>query len=86
MDKVIFDASVVIALLEHEANTDISLIEQLLPYSIVSTVNVLEVAQFLFKKGMPMDKVWQLLRELLPEIYVLSLEGAYSAAELISFS
>ena len=67
MNKVILDASAFLALVNNEAGKDV--VEPLLPYSIMSSVNISEVVSELNSKlSLPIEHIQKILC-LIPEVY-----------------
>ena len=59
MNKVVLDASALLALLNNEAGAD--MVRELLPDAMISTVNLAEVATRLSLLGMPEEQVREVL-------------------------
>jgi PIN domain nuclease of toxin-antitoxin system len=67
MNKVILDASAFLALVNNETGKDV--VEPLLPYSIMSSVNISEVVSELNSKlSLPIEHIQKILC-LIPEVY-----------------
>ena len=80
MNKVILDTSAFLALLNNEIGKDI--VEPLLPYSIMSSVNISEVVSELHSKlSLPTHQIQKILY-LISEIYPLNKELAIASGLL----
>mgnify|MGYP005867205547 CR=1 FL=1 len=81
MNRVILDASALLALLNSEPGQDI--VEQLLPRSIMSTVNVSETISELYKKlNIDIATGKHMVETVIKEILPFSFEQAVEAAAL----
>ena len=80
MTKVVMDASAVLALLNQE--TGYKLVEQHLPESMISTVNLSEVVTILIDIGITRSDAETTVNELIKEIIVFDQQQAFIAAEL----
>lgn len=82
MEKVVLDASALIALIYEEKGKE--LVEQHIAHAQISAVNLAEVASYMIKKGLNPNEVSELLRDLSLEIIVFDEPHALLAAELIA--
>jgi ribonuclease VapC len=80
MNKIVLDASAMLALLNQEAGWEI--VEQHLPQSIMSTVNLSEVMTVLINIGAPLKEAEMAVTELVKEIIVFDQQQACIAANL----
>lgn len=78
--KYVLDASAVLAFLSGEPGKD--RVEAILPGSIISAVNLSEVAAKLMERGMPEDEAQAALGYLNCEVVDFTQESAWSAARL----
>jgi ribonuclease VapC len=58
MNEVVFDASVMLAIIQHERGAE-KITDELLERSIASTVNLAEVQSKLVKRGYPPYEAWE---------------------------
>ncbi|MGA2084062.1 MAG: type II toxin-antitoxin system VapC family toxin [Terracidiphilus sp.] len=58
MNEVVFDASVMLAMIQHERGAD-QVTDEILDRSVASTVNLAEVQSKLVKKGYSPDEAWE---------------------------
>jgi PIN domain nuclease of toxin-antitoxin system len=58
MNEVVFDASVMLALLQKEPGAE-KLADEILENAVASTVNIAEVQSKLVKNGHPSDEAWE---------------------------
>lgn len=58
MNEVVFDASVILALLQHERGAE-KVTDEILDRSVASTVNLAEVQSKLVKRGYVPDEAWE---------------------------
>lgn len=58
MNEVVFDASVMLALLQNERGAE-KLTDEILENAVASTVNLAEVQSKLVKNGHPPDEAWE---------------------------
>jgi len=58
MNEVVFDASVMLAMIQHERGAE-SVTDELLQRSVASTVNLAEVQSKLVKKGYAPHDAWE---------------------------
>lgn len=80
MSKVVVDTSVLLAFINNEAGADAA--EEVLPNSVISTVNVAEASSLLMTKFMvPKDDVKRIIQKLVGEVISFSEEQAYIAGE-----
>lgn len=80
MNKVILDASALLALLQHEPGHEE--VSKYLAYSLMSTVNVSEVAAILNNVGIPESELKNMISSLIAEIIPFDKEQAFLAAEI----
>ena len=79
---IILDASALIALLSEEIGA--AFVKELLPISVMSSVNVAEVAQFLvITKQIDKYKSKEIIEHLIADSFVFDNEQAFLSAELI---
>lgn len=82
MEKVVFDASALIALIYQEKGCE--LVEKYLPHAEISTVNLAEVASYMIKKEVPSKEAAQLLQDLSLDVKPFDESQALLAAALYS--
>jgi ribonuclease VapC len=80
--QIILDASAIIAYLDDEPGSDV--VEQWLPNSAASMVNICEVISVLVREGKPEEQVSQGVLELVPTIVPFGWEIARITAGLIA--
>lgn len=80
MNKVILDASALLALLNQEKGYD--MVEAALPYAIMSTVNFSEVAAVLLNTGLLQGDIKPMMQELIKEVIPFDQNQAFIAAAL----
>jgi PIN domain nuclease of toxin-antitoxin system len=80
MSEVVLDASALLAFLKDEPGG--SAVRQLMPTSVMSAINLAEVATTFIHGGMPADEVELALRELPIRIVPLDEGQAYQASAL----
>jgi ribonuclease VapC len=80
MSNYVLDASALLALLNAESGAD--LVQDLLPESIISTVNLAEVVSRLASVGMPADEIRNILALLGLEIVAFEKEQAFETGFL----
>lgn len=81
-NTVVLDASALIVLISKEIGWE--KVAVLLPYAIMSSVNIAEVAKYLIEhKGLSKDLVKILIEKLLAVVVAFDSEQAYISAELI---
>lgn len=80
MTKIVFDASAVLALLNKETGEEI--VEQHLPNSILSTVNLAEAVAALIDIGISREEAESTITELVTEIISFDQQQACIAADL----
>lgn len=80
MSEVVLDASALLAFLKDEPGG--SAVRQVLPTSVMSAINLAEVATTFVHGGMPADEVELALRELPIRIVPLDEDQAYQASAL----
>ncbi|MDF2966055.1 MAG: hypothetical protein K0Q51_1443 [Rickettsiaceae bacterium] len=81
MNKVIYDSSALLAIINQE--TGYEEIEKLLPYSSMSMVNVTEVVSVLAREGVPEDEIKSIIEEIIPEIIPYDYDISFLAGTLI---
>lgn len=84
MSEVVLDASALLAFLKDEPGG--SAVRQLMPTSVMSAINLAEVATTFIHGGMPADEVELALRELPIRIVPLHEDQAYQASALRSLT
>lgn len=80
MNKIVLDASALLALLNQEAGH--LLVEQHLAHAIMSTINVSEVAAVLLAAQIPSNDVLNLIGDLIADIIPFDHDQAFLTAEL----
>ncbi|MEM1244073.1 MAG: type II toxin-antitoxin system VapC family toxin [Pseudomonadota bacterium] len=80
MNKVVFDSSAIIALLNQEKGFDI--VEKYLSNCIISAVNLSEAVVVLMKVGISQKQAEDMLIELIEEIVPFDQQQAFVAAKL----
>lgn len=80
MPRYILDASALIAVLAQEKGMEA--VTPHLPKSLISTVNLTEVATFMLDKGFTVTEAREQLKELVPKIIPYDENLAFAAAEL----
>lgn len=81
MNKVILDASALLALINDEAGQD--KVEEILPNSIMSSVNVAEVISILMARfDMPKEIVQSIIQKLIEDVVHFTESHAYIVGEL----
>ncbi len=81
--SVILDSSSLIALLAEEKGQE--KIIEVLPYAVMSTVNIAEVVKFLIdRKGLTRERIHKLIQNLIPTILPFDEEQAFLSGELIT--
>ncbi|WP_039454457.1 type II toxin-antitoxin system VapC family toxin [Candidatus Jidaibacter acanthamoebae] len=81
--NIILDASALIALLGDEKGCEV--VEDLLPYAIMSSVNIAEVARFLVSaSAMEIDKIQEVIDHLVPSTVPFDNKYAYITANMLS--
>lgn len=78
MTSVVLDASALLALINKEKGYEI--VEKYLPDSIMSSINLAEVATVLMRLDIPFDEVTDLLSNIMKEIIPFDERQAYIAA------
>jgi len=78
---IVLDASALIASIGEEKGAEV--VDRYLPHAMISTVNLTEVASYMVRKGMPMDELSELLKDLSLNIVVYDEEQALLAAALL---
>lgn len=81
-NQVVLDASAILALLNNEPGAD--RVESVLPYSIISAVNLAEIVVISLKQGLEEQMIRPLLLTLIPSIIPFSEEQAYVAGGFYS--
>lgn len=79
-NKIIFDSSAILALLNQEAGKEI--VSENLDRAVVSTVNIVEVATVLIRKGLNSKEIFNLLKETFLHIEDFDLEQSVIAASI----
>lgn len=80
MSKYVLDASALLALINKETGHE--LVAKVVSLSVMSTVNVTEVATVLHKHGIKIETTKRLIADILAEILVFDEAQAFTAAEL----
>jgi ribonuclease VapC len=80
MNKVVLDASALLALLNAEPGSEE--VESAIPGAAISTVNLSEVVAKLVENGMPEDAVRSVLGDIELDVHPFDLETAYRAGSL----
>lgn len=75
MHRYILDASAILALINREKGFEE--VEEILPYSVMSAVNIAECAAILNLIQIPEKEVFSLLKDLIPEIITFDVEQAF---------
>lgn len=81
MEKVALDASALIALIYQEKGQE--LVEKYLSNAEISAVNLSEVAAYIIKKGIPLEKAIELLKDLSLKVADFDESQSLLAAQLI---
>ena len=79
-NKIIFDSSAILALLNEETGKEIA--SENLDRAIVSTINITEVATVLIRKGLNSKEIFNLLKETFLHIEDFDLEQSFIAASI----
>ena len=82
MSRVVFDASVVLAVLSGEPGAD--QVVPLLGESAISTVNLAEVHGKLVSKGVPKNEAWKAALSLVNEVIDFDLQQSKLVGELLT--
>ena len=77
-NKIVFDSSAILALLNEEAGKE--MVSENLDRAVVSTVNIVEVATVLIRKGLKSEEIFNLLKETFLHIEDFDLEQSVIAA------
>lgn len=80
MNKVVLDASALLALLNAEPGSEE--VESVIPGAAISTVNLSEVIAKLVENGMPEEAVRSVLGDIELDVHSFDLEAAYRAGSL----
>lgn len=80
MNKIILDASALLALIKNESGADI--VEALIGRIIMSSANVSEVAAFLLRKDISLEECKEYIEPFVETIVPFDLKHAYNAAAL----
>jgi PIN domain nuclease of toxin-antitoxin system len=80
MNKVILDASALLALINRETGSDV--VAEAMPHAIISAVNLAEVASVLVRIGIPTHEIEVLLKSLVSVVENFNEEQAYATAKL----
>ena len=83
MNKVVLDASAILALIQHERGAE-NLTKEILDYAVVSTVNLAEVQSKLVKKGHDPEDAWEEILSLVNAEEPFTSEQAKIAGDLIT--
>lgn len=79
-NKIVFDSSAILALLNEEAGKEV--VSENLDRAVVSTVNIVEVATVLIRKGLNSGEIFNLLKETFLHIEDFDLEQSVIAASI----
>lgn len=81
--SVVLDSSSLIALLSEEKGQE--KIIEILPYAVMSTVNIAEVVKFLIdRKGLTKQQIYKIVQSIIPNIVPFDEEQAFLSGELIT--
>lgn len=80
MNRYVLDASCLLALINEEDGRDI--VQKALPGSVMSSVNVSEVATVLTRLGIPHEKICSTIKNLVHSVIPFDEEQAYIAGQL----
>ena len=83
MNEVVFDASVMLAMIQHERGAE-SVTDELLQRSVASTVNLAEVQSKLVKKGYAPHDAWEDTLSAVRSVEPYTSDHARSAGDLIA--
>jgi len=83
MNEVVFDASVMLALLQNEPGAE-KLTNEILENAVASAVNLAEVQSKLVKKGHPPEEAWEDALSPVTAVEPLTSEQAKIAGDLIA--
>ena len=83
MNEVVFDASAILAVLQHERGAE-TLTVEMRKNAVVSAVNLAEVQSKLVKKGHDPEKAWEDALSTMTEVEPFTGEHARIAGDLIS--
>ena|ERR1035438_2309867 len=85
MNEVVFDASAILAVLQHERGAE-TLTVEMRKNAVVSAVNLAEVQSKLVKKGHDPEKAWEDALSTMTEVEPFTGEHARIAGDLISMT
>jgi ribonuclease VapC len=83
MNKIVLDASVILAILNQEAGAS-KITEELLSSAVCSTVNLAEVQNKLVRDGIDSDEAWNAISALLQATEPFTAEQAKLAGSLVA--
>jgi PIN domain nuclease of toxin-antitoxin system len=83
MNEVVFDASVMLAMIQHERGAE-QVTDEILDRSVASTVNLAEVQSKLVKKGYPPEEAWEDTLSAVKAAELYTSEHARIAGDLIA--
>ncbi len=83
MNEVVFDASVMLALLQNERGAE-NLTDEVMGNAVASTVNLAEVQSKLVKKGLPPEEAWEDALSSVTAVEPFTTEQAKIAGSLIA--
>ena len=83
MNEVVFDASVILAILQHERGSE-TLTEEIRKNAVVSTVNLAEVQAKLVKKGHDPEEAWEDALSMMTLVEPFTSDQARIAGDLIA--
>jgi len=82
MNKVVLDASALLAVIAHEPGADA--IEPLFSRAVISSVNLAEVHSKLVRMGVPQDEAWTAASALVSEVLDFDMRQARVAGDLVN--
>jgi ribonuclease VapC len=83
MNEVVFDASVMLAMIHHERGSE-NVSDELFDRSVASTVNLAEVQSKLVKRGYDPGEAWEDTLSAIRLVVPFTLDHARTAGDLIS--
>lgn len=84
MNKIIFDASALLALLHQEKGYEV--VEKHLPVAVMSVVNVCEAISILIEAGISENSTREMTTEIIKEIVPFDLEQGFVSANMKKFT
>jgi len=85
MNDCVFDASAILAILQHERGAE-TLTDEIRRNAVVSTVNLAEVQAKLVKKGHDPEEAWEDALSMMTLVVPFTLEHARIAGDLITMT